>query len=340
MPTSGTAAYRRGTRAALAALLCMAFAADAATGSALDPATEIAPFAREVAERHGLDAARVAAILGGARVLGNVLEAIQRPAESKPWRDYRPIFVTETRIARGVEFWREHADILSVASERFGVPEGIIVAIIGVETFYGSRAGNIRVLDALATLGFRYPRRSDFFRRELASFLVLGEREGLDVSAVAGSYAGAMGIPQFIPSSYLEYAVDFDGDGQRDLMGSVADAIGSVGAYLARHGWQRGGPIAVPARVNADAREAIVARGIKPHSALDELERRGVTPAEPLPAGGEAALIELDGDAGTEHWLGFTNFYVVTRYNHSSLYAMAVHQLAQAIAARRAAAGG
>ncbi len=320
---------------AFAASLMLTACATTPAHERLDQEREIGPFAREMAARHGLDAGRVAQVLAGARVLPGVLEAMRRPAESKAWRDYRPIFITEKRIAGGVEFWNEHAALLDAASERFGVPQRIIVAIIGVETYYGARAGSTRVLDALATLGFRYPRRAEFFRRELGEFLVLAEKERLDVSALQGSYAGAMGIPQFIPSSYRAYAVDFDGDGRRDLIESTADAIGSVAAYLSRHGWERGGPVSVPARVNSDAPGPIVARGIKPHSALDALASSGIEPVQPLADPGKAALIELEGADGKEYWLGFGNFYVVTRYNHSPLYAMAVHQLAEAIAARR-----
>jgi len=313
-------------------------AAAAPAHEALDAQTEVAPFAREVAATHGLDEARVAAILGEARVLPKVLAAMQRPAESKPWRDYRPIFLTERRIEEGVAFWERHAPVLDAAAARFGVPQRIIVAIIGVETFYGARAGSIRVLDALATLGFRFPRRATFFRRELGHYLALAQSEGLEVPVLEGSYAGAMGIPQFIPSSYREYAVDFDGDGRRDLIASVADSVGSVANYLARHGWVRGAPIAASAKVSGDV-SAVLARGIKPHSALGELAAQGVEPGAPVADAGSAALVRLDGAGGDEFWIGFQNFYSITRYNHSELYAMAVFQLAEAIAARRDAGG-
>jgi membrane-bound lytic murein transglycosylase B len=305
---------------------------------ALDPAKEIAPFAREVASAHGLDPDRVAETLRGARVLPKVLEAMRRPAEAKPWRDYRPIFLTDRRIEEGVAFWKRHGALIERAQERFGVSARVIVAIIGVETFYGARAGSIRVLDALATLGFRYPRRAEFFRRELGHYLVLTGQEGLDVTSVQGSYAGAMGIPQFIPSSYREYAVDFDGNGRRDLIASVADAVGSVGSYLARHGWVREGAIAAPARVRGDV-SSLLDRGVKPHSGLDALAKGGVTPSVPVTDAGRAALIRLEGRDGDEFWLGFDNFYVITRYNRSELYAMAVFQLAEAIAARRSGGG-
>ena len=215
----------------------------------LDRESEIKPFAAEVAREHGVSERRVREILADAKILPRVLSAMSRPAESKEWREYRPIFLTEKRIAGGVAFWNQHRELLAAARRKFAVSEAMIVAIIGVETFYGERAGNIRVLDALATLGFRFPRRAAFFRRELGHYMVLSQSEHLDARRVNGSYAGAMGIPQFIPSSYREYAVDFDGDGRRDLLNNVADAIGSVAAYFSRHGWVLDDPVAVPVTV-------------------------------------------------------------------------------------------
>jgi membrane-bound lytic murein transglycosylase B len=304
--------------------------------SGLDSESEIKPFAAEVARDHGVDEHRVREILADAKILPNVLAAMSRPAEGKAWREYRPIFLTEKRITGGVAFWKKHADLLVAARAKFNVPEEMIVAIIGVETFYGRRAGNIRVLDALATLGFRFPRRAAFFRRELGHFMVLAQSENLDVMRVNGSYAGAMGIPQFIPSSYREYAVDFDGDGRRDLINNVADAIGSVAAYFSRHGWGFGQPVTTRvAALPAIIPENLLNRGLKPYSTVEEFAAAGVQTDESIEAQLAAALISLDGDSGKEYWLGFKNFYVITRYNRSPLYAMAAHQLAQAIAKRR-----
>lgn len=305
----------------------------------LDPSSEIKPFAAEVAREHGVDERRVEEILANAKVLDKVLTAMSRPAEGKEWREYRPIFLTEKRIAKGVEFWKKHRDILKEAGGKFGVAEEIIVAIIGVETYYGKRAGNIRVLDALATLGFRFPRRAAFFRRELGHYMVLSQSENLDVLRVKGSYAGAMGIPQFIPSSYREYAVDFDGDGRRDLINNVADAIGSVAAYFSRHGWVTDDPVTVPATASAGVPAQWLKKGLKPYSTVAEFAASGVLVDSEIDAQREAALIALDGAAGKEYWLGFNNFYVITRYNRSPLYAMAVYQLSQAIAERKRAGG-
>ena len=302
----------------------------------LDTESEIVPFAAQVARDHGVDERRVREILADAKILPRVLLAMSRPAEGKSWREYRPIFLTEKRIIGGLAFWNKHADLLSAARVKFGVPEEMIVAIIGVETFYGKRAGNIRVLDALATLGFRFPRRAKFFRRELGHFMVLAQTENLDVKRVNGSYAGAMGIPQFIPSSYREYAVDFDGDGRRDLINNVADAIGSVAAYFSRHGWGLDMPVTVRVAAVPDAiPERLSKGGVKPNHSVAEFAASGVLIEDKIDAQRAAALISLDGVSGKEHWLGFKNFYVITRYNRSPLYAMAVYQLSLEIAERR-----
>ncbi|GAB4356144.1 MAG: lytic murein transglycosylase B [Immundisolibacter sp.] len=267
----------------------------------------------------------------------SVIDAITRPAEKMPWSRYRPIFLTEQRIAGGVAFWRQHADLLARAQAQHGVPAAVITAIIGVETRYGAVTGNYRALDALTTLAVAGLSRSAFFSGELRELLLLGREERIDPITVNGSYAGALGLPQFIPSSYRAYAVDFDQDGRRDLLGSPADAIGSVANYLRRHGWQAGGLISAPATVSAQA-AALAAGGLKPQLTVQELRARGV--GDTLGEGAatlKAALIHLDGEHGDEYHLGFDNFYAITRYNHSALYAMAVTQLAAAIAERRAA---
>ena len=306
----------------------------AAGSTALDRVTEIDPFVAGLELRLGVPAHETRALLADARVLDSVLEAIQRPAERKPWREYREIFVTRKRIARGADFWRDHADSLARASERFGVPPEIIVAIIGVESFYGSHRGRLRVLDSLATLGFRYPRRSSFFLSELEEFVLLSSEEGLDARSVKGSYAGAMGIPQFISSSYRRYAIDFDGDGIRDLIGSPEDAIGSIGNYLAMHGWRAGGTVAVPAEVEGDEYRTVVEQGIKPHASLASIRAAGVRFSVEADQEEQGALLEFETKNGREYWVGLTNFYVITRYNHSRLYALAVLQLAQGIRER------
>ncbi len=287
-----------------------------------------------------------AAIIADARYQQGIIDAMNRPYEAKPWRDYRRLFLTPERIDGGAAFLREHADLLRRVEVAYGVPGEIVTAIIGIETNYGGTLGSHRVLDALTTLGFAYPRRADFFSKELGEFLLLAREEQVDPRTAKGSYAGAMGMPQFIPSSYRAYAVDFDSDGRRDLWDSTADVLGSVGNYLAQHGWRRGAPVAAPAVLEAGAPRGVpvaTSRPARPEQTLTQLAAAGVVPdATALtgapPADSRAALLALDGEE-TEHWLGFTNFYAITRYNHSNLYAMAVFQLSQEIAARAAGRG-
>jgi membrane-bound lytic murein transglycosylase B len=315
-------------------LACSGTPAQSGTPERLDPATEIAPFVADMVSRHGFERASLEQALSGVRVRPEILEAIARPAESLDWYQYHPIFVTETRISKGEAFWRAHADTLSRAAAEYGVSPEIIVAIIGVETLYGTRAGRYLVLDSLSTLAFRYPRRSKFFRNELEQFLILARQENLDVQKVKGSYAGAMGIPQFISSSYRRYAVDFDGDGVRDLINNPVDAIGSVANYLKVHGWQRGGAIALPASVTGSEYKMLVKKGLKPHTPVSDMHNFGVVVLYASENDSRGALIELANKEDIEHWVGLQNFYAITRYNHSSLYAMAVFQLAREIGKR------
>ena len=315
-------------------LACSGTSVQSGTSERLDPETEIAPFVADMVSRHGFEREMLERTLGGVRVRPEILKAIARPAESLDWYQYHPIFLTETRVAKGEEFWRAHADALARASREYGVSPEIIVAIIGVETFYGTRKGKHLVLDSLATLAFRYPKRSKFFRTELEQFLILAQQESFDTPKVKGSYAGAMGIPQFISSSYRRYAVDFDGDGVRDLLNSEIDAIGSVANYLKVHGWQRDGAVALPASVSGDEYKALVKKGMKPHTPVSDMDNFGVVVLYAGENDSPGALIELTNRGDTEHWVGLQNFYAITRYNHSSLYAMAVFQLAREIRKR------
>ncbi|MBI2308457.1 MAG: lytic murein transglycosylase B [Rhodocyclales bacterium] len=293
---------------------------------------EVASFIAEMHERHGFDADWLQ--LRFARLSPNesVLRAIKPaavPELQRSWERYRARFLTERRIAAGTRFWQQHEVTLKRASALYGVPEEIIVAIIGVETEYGQNTGRFGVMQALSTLAFRYPPRAPFFRNELEQFLLLARENQFDPLVLKGSYAGAIGIPQFMPGSQRRYAVDFDGDGRVDLTKSAADAIGSVASFLAQHGWEAGGGIAVPVRVAADP-APLLALGIKPERPLAELIAGGVeADGDPATAG---ALIDLvTPEKETEYWVGFQNFYVITRYNRSSFYAMAVFQLAAAI---------
>ena len=293
-------------------------------------------FAARMAEQYGFDADQVLTLLGKAERRDDILELMRRPAEGKPWHEYRPIFITERRIEEGVRFWNEHEADLNQLSARYQVDPEIIVAIIGVETYYGARTGSHRVLDALATLSFDYPPRARFFGKELEHFLLLAREErAIDPDRTQGSYAGAMGWGQFIPSSYRAYAVDGDDDGRRDLWGSTADVIASVANYFARHGWRRGETITEPVQVKGEYRKALT-QGRKPKLTLTQLRQRGVAIPDHAPPDRKAKLLELEqpGDANT-FWLGYHNFYVITRYNLSHKYAMAVYQLSREILARR-----
>lgn len=307
-----------------------------AAGYAGHPAA--AQFVETMAKQHGLPRAEVEALLAQAQRQQSILDAISRPAEAKPWRDYRPIFLTRARIDGGVAFWNTNAQILADAERHFGVDARVIVAIVGVETRYGAHTGKYRVLDALCTLGFDYPKRADFFRKELEQFLLLSREEQVDALAAKGSYAGAMGQGQFIPSSYRNYAVDFDGDGRRDLWNSERDVLGSVANYFKVHGWQQGAPVVARARVSGTAYKALLEKGLKPHMPAGDLAKYGVRTDTPVAADTPVALVELEGAGGPEQWVLFNNFYVITRYNRSPLYAMAVHQLSEEIAAARASA--
>lgn len=292
---------------------------------------DVRQFIAEMVKKHGFDAQQLSKWMAAAEQQSTALEAIARPAESKPWKDYRPIFITSRRINNGVEFWEKHKDILARAEQKYGVPAEVIVAIIGVETFYGKRAGNYPVFDALTTLGFDYPPRASFFRKELEQFLLMTREEGVDPRSLKGSYAGAMGMPQFISSSFRAYAVDFDGDGHRDLWNNTADAIGSVANYFTLHGWQPGKPVATQAQVRKPA-DGLGDKQMKPHKTVAAFRKLGVVPRMSFADDEMATLLKFDGAKGDEYWMGLQNFYVITRYNHSPLYAMAVYQLSQAVA--------
>jgi len=272
------------------------------------------------------------AVFNEAQRREDILELMRKPAEKRlEWYEYRKIFLTPGRIDGGVDFWRENADVLARAESTFGVAPQVIVAIIGVETRYGSNTGRHRVLDALSTLAFDYPPRSEFFSGELEQYLILAREEDIDVVTTTGSYAGAMGYGQFIPSSYRNYAVDFDADGKRDLWNSKADIIGSVANYFKQHGWILGSPVAVRAAVEGEDYLPVLELGYEPNTVLDALRHDGITPLEPMPDELVAALLSLQQQDGPEYWLVFNNFYTITRYNHSPLYAMAVYQLSEEI---------
>ena len=304
-------------------------------GQGYEERPEVQSFIEEQAETADFDPQQLLAIFAQVEKQQSILDAMSNPAEAKPWYEYRKIFLTDKRADAGVDFWREHASDLERAANTYGVDPEIIVAIIGVETFYGKRTGKYRVINALSTLGFDYPPRAAFFRKELAQYLLLARDEGWDMLNPKGSYAGAMGMGQFIPSSYRAYAVDFSGDGKRDLW-NTTDAIGSVANYFSRHGWTKGEGVAT--RLASDQSRDEVAERMKtdpkPSYDRDDLSRHGLLP-EDMPGGeGPFSVIALEAKDGNEYWIGQNNFYVITRYNRSPLYAMAVYQLSQEIKRR------
>jgi membrane-bound lytic murein transglycosylase B len=284
--------------------------------------------------KHHFERAQLKAWLSEATISKPILTAIAKPRETLPWYKYEAIFLTKDRINEGVTFWHQHSRTLARAQEKYGVPPEMIIAIIGVETFYGKRTGDHKVLDALVTLGFDYPPRSKFFLSELEEFLVLCREEKWDPAQIKGSYAGAMGNPQFISSSYRRFAVDFNGNGNRDLMSNLDDSIGSVANYFKVNGWQKDGTIVLAAKAQGDKFKPLIASKANPtpsHS-LAQLVPFGVEAKESKAKETEQfALISLEGKAGSEYWLGGQNFYVITRYNRSDHYAMAVYNLSQKI---------
>lgn len=293
-------------------------------------------FVNKMVDDHGFAREEVVALLAQAEKQPSIIEAISRPAEkTKEWFEYREIFIQESRIAQGVEFWQAHAETLARAEKVFGVAPEIIVAIIGVETRYGRHAGKYRVLDALTTLGFDYPPRGDFFAGQLEQFMLLVREQKQDPLALTGSYAGAMGYGQFIPSSYRSFAVDFDGDKKVDIWHNPVDAIGSVANYFKVHQWQAGKPVFRRARVKAGYDASLLNAKTRPQLTLKDLEQEGFTAIDPsVDKAAKAIPLSYIGDQGQEFWLGFDNFYTITRYNRSHLYARAVWELSEQLRAR------
>jgi len=293
---------------------------------------EVQDFIREVAARHGFVERELRHLFSRVRRAEPVLEAIKPPPpKARSWEEYRGNFVNERRIAGGVEFWKKHRRMLERAESRYGVAPQYVVAIIGVETLYGRHTGRWRVIDALTTLAFDYPPRAAYFRNELEEYLLLVREQGKDVFSMRGSYAGAIGIPQFMPASARRYAVDFDRNGAIDLARSPADAIGSVANFLKEHGWQRGGEVLYEARVGGEGWRGFADGSVDPKHAPADLRAAGVE-FDGLPEGVRAVLVELETpDKPSEFRVGLHNFWVLTRYNRSAFYASVVHDLAQAI---------
>ncbi len=288
-------------------------------------------FVTQMVEKHQFDAAQLTRQLQKAKHQPSIIKAMSRPAEAMPWYKYRKIFLQPERIKAGKKFMRKYHKELKQAQQTYGVPAHIITAIIGVETIYGKNTGSYAVMEALRTLAFGYPKRAKFFRSELEQYLLMAREEGLEPLTPKGSYAGAMGMPQFMPSSFREYAVDFDDNGKRDLWNSPSDVIGSVANYFSRHGWRTGEAVAFKLDRQPPGLPLGNRRGQKPNVSISKISKSGVTLPPEVSALDKAAILKYQQKNKQDYWLGLHNFYVITRYNHSNLYAMAVYQLAQAI---------
>ncbi|MAI16065.1 MAG: lytic murein transglycosylase B [Gammaproteobacteria bacterium] len=314
----------------------MIFSAVAHAESYLSRA-EVDAYIEELIQQHNFSRPELEEVLAAAERRQDIIDLMRRPAERRlNWHEYSKIFLDEQRIVGGVEFWQQNQATLERAQKEYGVAPEVIVAIIGVETRYGRVTGRHRVVDALMTLAFDYPPRASFFRKELTQFLLLAREEGKNPISLTGSYAGAMGFGQFIPSSYRSYAVDFDQDGVRDIWQNRIDAIGSVANYFSRHGWRGAEQVTLPVQIKAETEQllSIANQSLKPAHSIAEMAEMGVI-VDGLDPDARVLLLRLLGGEKPEYWLGFDDFYVITRYNHSRLYAMAVHQLGQEIVKRR-----
>lgn len=293
--------------------------------------TFVQAFVKSMVKKHHFKEDELVNLFKKITVNTTVTEKMNKPYEAKPWYQYRKMFVSERRINNGLTYWKKHQDTLAKAEKKYGVPASVILAIIGVETSYGDNKGGFSVLEALTTLAFNYPKRSNFFKRELEHFLLLTREQKLDPLKMKGSYAGAIGLPQFMPSSYRAYAVDFSGKHQIDLMNNDADAIGSVANYLAKHGWRRSRPIACKADIRGSRYKKLLPNPIKPSYSMRKLTNHGITACQDLKHPSKALFFELKNKDSKEYWLGFHNFYVLSRYNHNRQYVLAVHQLSDAL---------
>ncbi len=328
---------RWATRTAhLASLAGICGFAQQAVAADYEGSPQVAEFVSEMTRDYGFAGEQLVTLFREVERKQSILDAISRPAEKvKTWAEYRPIFITDRRISQGVEFWRQHEAALARAEQEYGVPAQVIVAIIGVETSYGGNTGSYRVIDALSTLGFDYPPRAEFFRKELKQFLLLAREQQVDPLTLKGSYAGAMGLPQFMPSSFRAYAVDFDGDGHINIWSDPDDAIGSVASYFKRHGWVTGEAVVSTAQISGEQAEQGLTQGLDPVKTVGELRAMGWSSHEAVRDDERVTAFRLEGEAGPEYWLGLPNFYVITRYNRSAMYAMAVHQLSDLLVQAR-----
>ncbi len=312
-------------------MFSLVFAGGGVASPSLPLREDVKVFIEKMAENHHFRRADLIELFKKVRLQDAIIQIISRPAEAKPWHAYRSIFVTDRQIDAGVEFLRQNASSLAEAEQQSGVPAEIIVAIIGIETRYGDNAGSFRVIDALSTLAFDYPRRREFFSKELEQFLILCREEKIDPLQPLGSYAGAMGIPQFMPSSFRKFAKDQDNDGRRDIWRNNRDAIASVANYFINHGWVKGAPVTFPATIQGNEFQKLLSKGFEPDTSVAMLQAAGINVPPNIGLNQKAKLLQLDNEYGPAYWVTLCNFYVITRYNHSALYAMAVYQLSREI---------
>jgi membrane-bound lytic murein transglycosylase B len=316
-------------------MLCSCLLFSFNTGAAVQETQLFNSFVNNMVKKYQFDEAELKTLFQSVEIKENIIKAMTRPAEGMPWHKYRKIFMTDKRINGGLKFWQDNEATLTAVEEKYGVPAEIIIAIIGVETQYGGNTGHHRVIDALSTLAFDYPKRSKFFLGELKNFLILCREEKMMPLDPTGSYAGAMGIPQFMPSSYRAYAADFEDDKKRDIWNNPADAIASVANYFVEHHWHKGEAITYPVSAEGDAFQKMITKGLKPETKWSQLQALSVNSIEILDKNEFVKLLEYEQEKGDDLWVGLHNFYVITRYNHSPLYAMAVYQLSEAISKKR-----
>lgn len=316
-------------------VICFTVSAVVANEKSLNENPIIIEFIDQLVKKDKFDRGALVELFAEVKVYPEIIDKMNRPAEAWPWHRYRNIFLKQKRIDQGVEFWNENEALLLKAEKELGVDAQVIVGILGVETRYGRTTGGYRVIDALTTITVDYPRRSKYFKKELRHVLLLAREENKNPLDFMGSYAGAMGKAQFMPSSYRSYAVDFNKDGHRDLIGNTEDAVGSIASYLNKHGWKFRQPITARATVNGDKFHKYVKKGMKPKVKMADIEKYGVMTKAIISGEMKASLIELEQKETKEYWLGLKNFYAITRYNHSNLYAMAVFQLSEEIKAQR-----
>lgn len=293
---------------------------------------EVQEYIATTAREHGFNETELVNLFTRIQPRPHIIGIFDRPSTARPWHAFRPNFITKKRAEAGAAFWRKHEKDIAEISSAYQVDPAIIVAILNIETLYGKNMGSFRVLDVLATAAFDYPRRADFFRKEMTEFLLLARGEKQDPLSFRGSYAGAMGWPQFMPSSFRAYAVDWDRDGRHDIWNTPVDAIASTASYLAQHGWLNGGDTFAPVNVEGEQIAELIADKFNLHYTVAELMQKGVTPISELNSNQKAVLFVLETEPGQmKYYLGLNNFYVITRYNKSTLYATAVLELAKSI---------